>query len=108
MRQRAPLKAKQSNINRTPLKASKPMRRVSERRKKENKLYTQVRNDYLATHPRCECCIKAPATEIHHRRGRWKSRLTDITYFLAICRPCHDRIHHNPEWAYATGLMLHR
>lgn len=108
MRQRAPLKAKQSSINRQPLKANKPMRRVSERRKKENKLYTQVRKEYLLAHPRCQCCTIAPASEIHHRRGRWKSRLTDTAWFLAVCRPCHDRIHHNPEWAYEKGLLVSR
>jgi len=90
------------------LKTHRPMRRVSAKRAKENKLYTQVRKDYLILHPRCEVCIDSPACDIHHRRGRWKSRLYDATYFLAVCRPCHDRIHHNPEWAYATGLLLHR
>jgi hypothetical protein len=84
------------------------MRRVSPRRAKENKVYSQVRKEYLIQFPRCQVCEHAPSTEIHHRRGRWKSRLTDTVYFLAVCRGCHDRIHHNPEWAYSTGLLLAR
>jgi hypothetical protein len=90
------------------LKTHRPMRRVSKTRQKENKLYTQVRKEYILAHPKCQVCEVHPSTDIHHRRGRWKSRLTDATFFLAVCRACHDKIHHNPEWAYATGLMLHR
>lgn len=113
---RTPLKRKSSLKNNAPfrsaarssLKASKPMRRVSQRRAKENKTYSIVRKEYLTVNPKCEVCNHAPACDIHHRRGRWKSRLTDATFFLAVCRTCHDRIHHNPEWAYAAGLLLPR
>jgi len=91
-----------------PIKANKPIRRVSARRAKENKTYTVVRKEYMTEHPKCEVCLHAPACDIHHRRGRWKSRLTEVAFFIAVCRTCHDKIHHNPEWAYATGLMLHR
>lgn len=90
------------------LKAHRPMRRVSKKRAKENKLYMEVRKVYLTEHPRCQVCIDSPACDIHHRRGRWKSRLYDTEFFLAVCRPCHDRIHHNPEWAYEKGLLLPR
>lgn len=106
LKRKSPLKAK-GGFNNT-LKTHRPMRRVSAKRSKENKLYSEVRKIYLTEHPRCQVCSNNPSSEIHHRRGRWKSRLYDTAFFLAICRPCHDRIHHNPEWAYATGLMLPR
>lgn len=115
LKRKTPLRAKSSNFPSAwkskpmnTLKTHKPMRRVSKTRQKENKLYAQVRKDYLTTHPRCQVCTTHPACDIHHRRGRWKSRLYDATYFLAVCRPCHDRIHHNPEWAYEKGLLLPR
>lgn len=115
LKRKTPLRAKSFNLPSAwkskptnTLKTHKPMRRVSKTRQKENKLYAQVRKDYLTTHPRCQVCVTQPACDIHHRRGRWKSRLYDATYFLAVCRPCHDRIHHNPEWAYEKGLLLPR
>ena len=91
-----------------PLKANKPIRRVSARRAKENKTYTVVRKQYIIEHPKCEVCLHAPACDIHHRRGRWKSRLNDTEWWLAICRPCHDRNHGNPAWAYEKGLLIAR
>lgn len=107
---RTPLKRKtplRGNY-RNSLKTHRPMRRVSKRRAKENKQYTEVRKQYLTEHPRCQVCSNAKASDIHHRRGRWKSRLTEVAYFIAVCRPCHERIHHNPAWAYEVGLLIAR
>jgi hypothetical protein len=91
---------------RTPARAR--INPVSKKRRQQQTEYSRLRKEYLTTHPRCECCDTSPASEIHHRRGRYKSRLNDIVWWLAICRPCHDRIHHNPAWAYEKGLLVAR
>lgn len=71
---------------------------VSEKRKKENALYLKIRHSYLNRNPKCECC-GAPATEIHHKKGRENDLLLDPLYFMAICRTCHSWIHTNPKEA---------
>ena len=90
---------------------SKPRKRinpVSKKRKVEQVTYSKLRKEYLTARPRCEVCDKAPATDIHHRRGRWKSRLNDTEWWIGVCRGCHDRIHFNPTWSYERGYLVER
>lgn len=95
----------------------------------------QVRAAYLEAHPYCQWFIQfhkldeatvikhcgyvmlpnytkpilVPlATEIHHRRGRVGSLLTDERYFLAVSHRGHLWIHNNPGQAYDQGFMLFR
>ena len=89
-------------------KARKRINPVSKKRKQEQVTYSKLRKEYLTARPRCECCDLAPSTEIHHRRGRWKSRLNATEWWLGICRPCHDYIHGNPAWAYERGYLIER
>ena len=83
-----------------------PLRRTSTKRAKQLKEYFKLRADYLEEHRLCGVCKTAKATDIHHRKGRTGARLNDTTFFVAVCRQCHDEIHHNPKWAYETGLLL--
>lgn len=105
---RTPLRRK------TPLKAGKPslkrtrLNPVSKKRKNQNAEYIRVRKTYLLLHPLCELCSKSIATDIHHKAGRWKERLTDAENFMALCRDCHEHIHKNPAWAYGNGYLLRR
>jgi hypothetical protein len=76
-------------------------------RKQASKLreYYALRKAFLATHPVCEitgCGEKS--VDLHHRMKRGKY-LNDPRYFLAVCRPCHDRCHRNPAWARANGYL---
>lgn len=103
---RSPLKRK------TPLKGGSslkrtPLRPVSKKRRGELKEYSVLRKVYLATFPKCWCCPN-PATDIHHRHGRFKDRLNDTTFWIGVCRPCHDKIHSNPAWAYENRLLVQR
>ena len=113
-------------MKRTPLKRRSPLKSgngfkkngsglkktrlnpVSKKRGTQNREYTKVRKIYIDTHKRCELCSKADATDIHHKAGRWKERLTDATNFMALCRECHEHIHKHPEWAYLNGYLLRR
>jgi hypothetical protein len=83
-----------------------PIRRVSTKRAKQLREYFVIRENYLAEHRLCNVCKSSKATDIHHLRGRVGTRLNDTQYFMAVCRSCHDEIHHNPRWAYENGLLL--
>lgn len=69
--------------------------------------YQQARKSYLRQHPMCQAklagCWNA-ATEIHHKKGRTGSLLTDQAHFLAVCRPCHSQIEAMGAEAYELGL----
>lgn len=104
-----------------------PIRRVSAKRGKQLREYSKLRKEYLEAHPICEIWLaenqtkllhtedaegllgEAPRSEeIHHRRGRFGSRLNDTEFWLALCPACHRLIHQNPKWAYERGYLLHR
>ena len=48
------------------------------------------------------------SNQIHHRRGRVGSLLTDPTFFLAVCDFSHRFIHDNTRLSYENGWMLPR
>lgn len=104
-----------------------PLRRVSAKRAKQNKEYSKLRKEYLEAHPICEIWLaenqtkllhtedaegllgEAPrSTEIHHRKGRFGSRLNDTQFWMATCENCHRLIHANPKWAHEKGYLLPR
>jgi len=99
---RSPLKRK------TPLKRSGRLRPVSKKRAKQNATYKQVREKFLGNNPICQVCRCKMASQVHHRRGRFGDRLNEVEFFLAVCFECHERIHHNPVWAYAKDYMVKR
>ncbi len=74
----------------------KPVRikRLSDKRKKQNEEYLVLRKEYLLEHPGCEIRLAGctgKAIEIHHARKRTGSLLTDKRYFVATCRKCHEK-----------------
>lgn len=81
---------------------------VSKKRRVQNNEYLKVRKIYLAEHVKCELCKRSNSSDIHHKAGRWKARLSDTNNFMALCRECHEHIHNNPGWAYANGYLLKR
>lgn len=69
---------------------------LSDKRAIQNKAYLTLRKVYLENHKECQikgvgCSIKA--VEIHHEKGRIGKLLTDVNFFVAICRNCHKNIH---------------
>jgi len=68
--------------------------------------YRIVRDEYMAKHEICQVCDRAKAEDLHHRKSRIGKMLTDVTYFLAVCRPCHERIHRDDLWARENGYLL--
>ena len=86
----------------------KPISRQSEKMKIEVKKYLKIRVDYINKHSKCEVCKKASSTDVHHKKGKIGKLLTDSRYFLAVCRPCHQIIEMNPDWAKEMGYSLSR
>jgi hypothetical protein len=83
--------------------------RRSKKRSKQERLYTQLRKDYLNEQPFCEVDgCDSDSSEIHHMAGRVGELLTDVTKFLAVCRPHHRYIEANPIEAKEKGYSLSR
>ena len=99
---RSPLKRK------TPLRRGGKLRRVSAKRRKQNEVYSDVREKFLGNTPVCQVCQSKMASQVHHRRGRFGDRLNEVEFFLAVCFECHIRIHMNPAWAYAKDYLVKR
>ncbi len=57
---------------------------------------------------RCEVCRRRAATDVHHIRGREGDLLVNPAFFLGVCRRCHDRIEHAPQWAASQGYTMTR
>ena len=84
-----------------------PLRRVSRKRAQALKIYRVSKSDYLSVHPTCEVCAESEATDIHHKLPLGRGgKLNDSSIFLAVCRVCHNKIHHDPKWAEQEGHLL--
>jgi hypothetical protein len=86
-----------------------PIKKVSDKRKSENKEYTKLRKLFLAEYTICQVkgCKELP-TEVHHKKGRIGKLLTDTRYFLGVCRECHSKIELEPTWAKENNYSLNR
>lgn len=82
------------------------LKRVSDKRRRENRVYLKLRKVFLEEHPICEMlaeCAGAPSTEVHHTRGRGIWYLV-VEYWKASCRPCHHWENAHRNQAVALGL----
>lgn len=87
------------------LKRNGKLKSKSDKRKKQEKVYNELRRQFLTSNPRCRVC-GAEATDIHHMRHRGKYYL-DTTTFMAVCRLDHQRIHDNVAWAREMGYLIY-
>lgn len=71
----------------------KQIAKMSEKRKKDVKIYASKREEHLAKHPNCQIRIMGiclgKGTEVHHSGKRGKNYLNEETY-LTACGPCHS------------------
>lgn len=84
---------------------------LSKKRQKQDRVYQTLRKVYLENHQLCKAQLggcTGNSTEIHHKKGRTEQLLTDIQYFLPVCRNCHDFIEMNSKKAKELGLSLNR
>ena len=93
-------------------KPRKPIAKRSKTRAMQERTYKILRKLYLENHRQCEarlpgCTCKA--TEIHHKYAGSKrqAHYLDVHTWMAVCRSCHDDIHHvNPKRAKELGYLL--
>lgn len=90
-------------------KAVKPIPKESEKIKGAKVRYKKARAKYLLAFPYCEVVTcNSLADQIHHKKGRIGSLLTDSDFFLAVCAECHKKIEENVTWAKENGYSLDR
>jgi hypothetical protein len=71
------------------------IKKVSDKRKVEDKQYAKLRREYLQEHPECQIKLFGctyVATEIHHLESRG-IRLNKVESFLSSCPECHRFLH---------------
>jgi hypothetical protein len=91
------------------VKVVAPPNKISPKRAGQMAEYIKLKREYLALYPVCEfneCDLKS--VDIHHQRGREGERLTDINYFMAVCRKHHDEFTEHSKEAIENGHSLKR
>ena len=94
-------------------KKQAPIRKVSIKRKDQNKIYLKKRKEFLSREENKYCpvmkhfqAVDMPATEIHHMNSRNGDRLNDESYWLAVSRVGHNWIPKNPKEARRLGWLI--
>lgn len=90
----------------TPLRASRGLKRASRVRRTQLRHYSEKRLEFLRLHLFCQICEHRVSTEVHHRQGRNGKRLLDFSDCLAVCFSCHRKIHDRPKWARENGYLV--
>lgn len=81
-------------------KKPKPIPKVSEKRKKEQKEYTIKRLQFLSQPENLRCFIEgcnARATTIEHLKGRWGENYLDTEFWKPCCLKHNLELETNPE-----------
>jgi len=89
-------------------KKSKPIPKVSVKRKSMNEQYSVLRKEFLALPENKFCPItKQPTTEIHHKwSGKDRAKyFLDVSTWLAVSRDGHIWIHDNSKEAREKGFL---
>lgn len=103
-------------MKRTPLKRTKPMRRVSAKQQACYSHYRVLRKDFLAANPVCEAgaiivmfggpdCCTHKATQVHHSMKRG-SRTNLVDSWVPVCAACHSYIEDHKSFARQAGLLV--
>lgn len=114
-----------------PKKEPKPIKKVSDKRKRESHLYSKKRKTFLDK-PENKFCPVAmalfegkieskgyinsddvfknqgyiPTDQVHHKAGRRGKFLNYVPYWLAVSDAGHKWIHAHPEKAYELGFLI--
>jgi len=91
---------------------NKPLARHSLKRAKQERDYSKIRKAYLLSSNTCKAQLPNTcthhSTEVHHKMGRIGDLLTNIKYWLPVCRQCHQWIEEHPIEAKELGFSLNR
>lgn len=107
---RSPLRRKTPLVrNRSTLIRKKFIRKVSKHRAKDNRVYYQLRTDFLSENEFCEVCHQygriVHATEIHHGLGRSGKSFLDTKTWIPVCHTCHVWVEENKLEARMQGWL---
>jgi hypothetical protein len=95
-----------------PTTKAKPIAPRSQKRSKEERLYSAKRVLFLLDFPMCQANIqgvcKGQASEVHHKKGRIGNDLLDETNWLALCHNCHEYVERERTWAMEKGYSIKR
>ena len=83
-----------------------PIQPRSKKRKFLDTAYSKLRKDFLSNNSMCQASLPGcqnNACDVHHKKGRGKWYLV-VSTWLAVCRPCHEWIEHNPIEATELGF----
>lgn len=101
---------KQPKTVKSVTKTYKPIAPRSLKRAKQERDYSKLRKTFLLSFPSCTAKLpnicKHHSTDVHHMKGRIGPLLTDIKFFLSVCRPCHDWIEVHPIEAKELGYSI--
>lgn len=91
-------------------KAYKPKKRkkikvISDSMRAKYAKYRPLRDKYMVEHPDCEICGNR-SQDLHHKAGRVGDLMSNIDYFMAVCRKHHNWIHENPKEAREKGYLI--
>ena len=79
---------------------------ISKKKIEELADYRIVRDKYMDEHEICEYgTCQALANDLHHKNGRTVN-LSNVDYFMAVCRSHHTHIHLNPKESRAVGYLV--
>ncbi len=87
---------------------AKKIKPMSEKRKVELPIYTELRRVFLLKNPKCEIQVEGctgAATECHHAARRGKNYL-NVETFVAGCHNCHAWVENFPKEAREAGWLL--
>lgn len=92
-------------------KQPKPIAKVSEKRKQEDKVYKKQVKAAVKKDPRCK--VKSPVCTgkmqgLHHKQKRSPGNLTKEENQLPACNACNLYIEENSEWARNNGFTVSR
>jgi len=88
-------------------KPRKAIPKVSKKRAEKDKVYLQLRKEFLTKNPKCMICNFNKPTDIHHTRigaNRNKYYL-EVDTWMALCRNCHNDVHDNPKKSRELGYI---
>lgn len=86
-----------------------PVKKITEKRAKQNREYLEMREQFLEQYPVCQVkdCQKKSA-HVHHSKGRANDLLTNPEYFMAICEDHHNYYTEHSAEAIKEGYSILR
>lgn len=93
-------------MKRTALLRKTRLSPVSKKRQGKMAVYRKLRINFLSEMKVCWVCVRTKATDVHHKNGRHNDRLNDTSFWLPVCRRCHDWIHQHPQQARDNGWLV--